>query len=85
MGKDWNSFVDDVTNAYSKNWRWNGNHPSKSQKPSADGETVVYNGTEMPRWLALDLADVRVAIMVYGEGMSQEEVEEHAFRGLKCN
>lgn len=73
---DWEGFHDVFENT---------NAPSAPNMPSADDETVIFNGEEMPRWLALDLADERAAIMEDGEGMSQEEAEGYAFRGLKFN
>jgi hypothetical protein len=36
----------------------------------------------LPRWLALDLAEERAAIMEYCGGLSRKEAEAYAFRNI---
>lgn len=57
--------------------------PSKEAAPSAsENDCVAYLGEVMPKWLAADLIRERAAILEYDAGMTREEAEAKAKRGL---
>jgi len=54
--------------------------PRAQREPEPD--TVVYNGEQIPRWLARDLMQERAAIREYDAGMGRAEAEAVAFYGF---
>ena len=54
---------------------------NRSAPSIVKGNSVIYLGEKMPKWLACDLIQERAAIYKYEAGMTREDAEVEARKG----
>lgn len=56
--------------------------PATAPPSAPEGDTAIYNGERLPKWLIRDLIQERAAICEYCGGMTREEAKRLSLQGL---